>query len=155
MKRLALNLVPITLLSLTLGAPMVADAQQDFPENAIRGQNAKYQQGFRDGYREAMRSQQGGSPGSGYGPGPGSGNKRGIRIESAIYGSQRGTCDFTRQLAKQVDGQRDFSFKAGNNWCGDPGRGTDKVARIRFSCGRDRRQVEAREEKSVRLLRCD
>lgn len=154
MKTPALTFLPITLLCLTVGAPMVANAQQGFPEDAIRGRSSQYQQGFRDGYREAMRSQQGGSSGYRPGPGPGYGGNRGIRIESAVYGSQRGICDFSRKLAQQADGQREFYFRAGNNWCGDPGRGTDKVARIRFSCGRDTRQVEVREEKSVKL-RCD
>jgi hypothetical protein len=157
MKIPARPLLPVTLL-LALGAPLAANAQQGFPDESIRGQNAQYQQGFRDGYREGMRAAQGGSSGQGpgYRPGhgPGYGQDRSIRIESAVYGSPRGTCDFTRKLAQQADGQREFAFRSGNIWCGDPGRGSDKVARIRFSCGRDTLQVEVREERSAKL-RCD
>lgn len=135
-------LLPLFLLPLTAWCA----TEPRFPEEALRGQNAQYQQGFRDGFREAVRLMAGG--GGAY---PG---KSGIRIESAVYGSSRRSCNFTRQLGEQANGKREFEFRAGNQWCGDPDRGADKLAKVYYSCGRDRRQVELREEKSA-TLRCD
>ena len=121
-------------------------AQPRIPEDALRGQNAQYQQGFRDGFREAIRMMEGG--------GSGAQNDRGLRIESATFGSQRRTCNFTRRLAEQANGKREFSFRADNSLCGDPDRGADKKAKIDYSCGRDRRAIEVWEGKTA-TLRCD
>jgi hypothetical protein len=128
--------------------PLAAAAEMRVPEDALRGQNAQYQQGFRDGFREAMRMMdQGGSGGSG-------GQSRGLRIESAVYGSDRRRCDLTRQLAEKANGQREYRFQASNIWCGDPDRGKDKVATVRFSCSGRSQQATVKEGDTARL-RCD
>ncbi len=134
------------LLALLLTSLALNAAQPRIPEESLRGQNTQYQQGFRDGFREAIRMMEGGDSGLA--------DHRGLRIESATYGSERRTCNFTRRLAEQANGKREFAFRANNAWCGDPDRGADKAAKIHYSCGRDRRAIQVREEKTA-TLRCD
>jgi hypothetical protein len=133
------------LLALLLTSLALNAAQPRIPEDALRGQNAQYQQGFRDGFREAIRLMEGGA---------GTQDGGGLRIESATYGSERRSCNFTRRLGEQANGKREFDFRANNSWCGDPDRGADKSAKIHYSCGRDRRTIQVPEDKSAKL-RCN
>ena len=71
--------------------PLLAVADPRMPEEMLRGQNAQYQQGFRDGFREATRMMSGG--------GGGGGQSRGLRIDSATYGAGPRRCNFTQSLA--------------------------------------------------------
>ncbi|WP_295392758.1 hypothetical protein [uncultured Thiodictyon sp.] len=135
-----------TLLLLALVTPLTVTAQSNDGKNAPSGQLDAYQRGVRDGIQLwGMQSQARRHRGR-------SGE---IRIGSAIYGSQFGTCDFAQQLAALADGQRTYRFSVGNDWCGDPSPGNFKNARVRYSCGRHQsRVVEARSGQSV-MLSCD
>ncbi|HYN76239.1 MAG TPA: hypothetical protein VES73_00410 [Lamprocystis sp. (in: g-proteobacteria)] len=134
-------------LLLTLGVPLIASADPSLPESALVGQNAQYQQGFRDGFSEAIKMTSGGASNVRR-----PSHDRTIRIESAVYGSQFAVCNFTTRLAEMADGKNQFRLSAGNDWCGNPSRGNYKVARIRYSCGRhDRRNLEVREGQSTDL----
>jgi hypothetical protein len=93
-------------------------------------QSEDYKQGFRDGFAEGQR--QAGNNNN-FGGSGGSGDS-GIRILSAVYGSNAGQCDFTDRLARAVQGKTSYYFKPGNNWCGDPSNHVAKEARIDYRC---------------------
>jgi hypothetical protein len=97
--------------------------------------------------RDAMRMM-GGHPSA-----DGHHSRRGvIQIDYATYGSEFASCDFTRQLGQRADGQKKYTFRAGNDWCGDPSPGNFKVAHIDYFCGhRDSRHAEARAGMSATL----
>jgi hypothetical protein len=125
--------------------PLIALADVRVPEDMLRGQNAQYQQGFRDGFREGVRMSGGGGGGGGY--------SRGLRIGSASYGAGGKRCDFTRSLAQQANGKDDYLVRASNALCGDPAPGKDKVAIIQFGCGGSERTANIKEGESGKL-RC-
>jgi hypothetical protein len=134
-------------LLLTFAVPLIASADSGLPESAPGGQNAQYQQGFRDGFSAASKMISAGASSVRR-----HGHDRTIRIESAVYGSQFAVCNFTSSLAELADGKLQLRFSAGNDWCGNPSRGNFKTARIRYSCGRhDRRNLEVREGQSANL----
>ena len=138
------------LLLLTLVTPLAVTAHPYVPANALIGRDAEYPQGFRAGSLQTVQMRWGPSFDDGH-----HGHRRVIRIESAIYGSQFGTCNFTQQLSALADGQRSYRFSADNHWCGDPSKGNFKAARVRYYCGhRHPRQVEARAGQPA-ILSCD
>ena len=121
-------------------------ADPAIPEQMMRGRSSQYQDGFRDGFREAVRMMNGG----------GGGNNqwsRDIRIVRAKYGSNYGSCDFTQRLGRLADGKSSYSFKAGNQWCGDPSNGHKKAATIEYYCGNSLKRAYVRENQ-VEYLRC-
>lgn len=124
---------------------------------ADRERSSDYQQGFRDGFAEGQRSMSGNN--NNWNNGGGNNNDYGgntIRVLTAMYGSNAGSCDFTDRLARTVEGKTSYFFKPSNSWCGDPSNGVAKEARIEYRCsqyGRTKRIVvpEGRSE----YLRCN
>ncbi|WP_156939007.1 hypothetical protein [Deefgea rivuli] len=142
-----LNLV----LGLALSAPALVHADPQIPEQMMRGRSSQYQDGFRDGFREAVQMMNNGGGNMG-----GGGNhwERGIRIISAVYGTDRGgSCDLTRKLAHQANGKKTFNFASNDSWCGDPAVGHVKYANIVFSCNGREHSESIRQERSS-TLRC-
>ncbi len=117
------------------------------PEQMMRGRSSQYQDGFRDGFREAVRMMNGG--GNDFGDSHG----RNIRILNATYGSYKGKCDFTSRLARSANGRSSYSFRASNDWCGDPSDGTSKSATVEYSCSGKTRKIYVREGSSQNI-RC-
>lgn len=135
------------LCAIALISTSVFAADPVVPEQMMRGRSSQYQDGFRDGFREAVRMMNGGG---------GSGSNqwsRDIRITRAKYGSNYGSCDFTQRLGRLADGKSAFSFKAGNQWCGDPSDGHKKTATIEYYCGNSLKRAYVRENQ-VEYLRC-
>jgi hypothetical protein len=132
------------MLALVSTGLMASEARM--PEEMLRGRNQQYQDGFRDGFREAIRMMNNGG---------GQGNyDRNIQINKAIYGSTRGRCDFTDRLGRSANGKSSFYFKAGNQWCGDPSNGYQKMATIEYSCRGKMKRAYLREGQSE-TLRCN
>jgi hypothetical protein len=123
--------------------PLLATAAPPFPEEMLRGQNAQYQQGFRDGFREAVRLMGGGSPVKDHK----------LDIESAAYGWGARRCDFTRSLSAAANGKDDYFLRAHNGLCGDPAPGKGKEAIIHYRCGRSQVTVNIKEGAAA-TLRC-
>lgn len=141
--RLAAALV----LAFVFPAPAPVSAQQDGPADDPSAPDSRYQQGLREGYRAAIQSLED----RGYGSRRHS-HRRTIRIDSAVYGSKFGTCNFKSALAAQADGLPAYRFSAGNDWCGDPSPGNFKSAFVSYSCGRrGSRPVEVRQGYSAQL----
>lgn len=121
------------------------------PEEMLRGKNQQYQEGYRDGFREGVRMMNGGGGSSG--GGHGSFNRK-IQISKATYGTARGRCDFTNRLARAADDKTSYHFKAGNQWCGDPSDGNQKMATIEYSCRGKTKRAFVKEGQSE-YLRCN
>ncbi len=138
-----MKIIVFSFLTLLSGS-LVADPVM--PEEMLRGRNSQYKEGYRDGFREAINMMNGGGGGSNMG--------RNIQISSAIYGSSRGRCDFTQQLAQAVNDQRSYRLRAGNEWCGDPSNGYKKSASVEYFCQGNRKKAFLREGQ-VGTLNCD
>jgi hypothetical protein len=134
------------MLALVSTGLMASEARM--PEDMLRGKNSQYQDGFRDGFREAIRMMNSGSS-------SGQGNySRKIQISKASYGSARGRCDFTERLGRSANDKSSYHFKAGNQWCGDPSDGYQKMATIEYSCRGNMKRAYVREGQSE-TLRCN
>ncbi|MDW5417437.1 hypothetical protein R6242_12760 [Iodobacter sp. CM08] len=82
------------------------------------------------------------------------GSRRKIFILQATYGARGGRCDFTRKLARSANDKSSYRFRAGNQWCGDPSDGYQKMATIEYSCGGYKKRAFVREGQSE-MLRCN
>ncbi|NHQ85696.1 hypothetical protein HA050_06125 [Iodobacter sp. HSC-16F04] len=131
---------------LMLASAGVIASEANLPEEMLRGRNQQYQEGFRDGFREAVRMMNGNQ-------GSQSSDRRKIQILNATYGSARGRCDFTQRLARSANDKSSYRFKSGNQWCGDPSDGYQKMATVEYACRGKVRRAYVREGQSE-TLRC-
>jgi hypothetical protein len=126
----------------------------DVQEAYRRGYERGYDRGYRKGFQEGERRPAYAAPPPPAPPaaprppvlGP-------IRVESAFYGNGKKSCNATRYVRRQADGNRQYSFKVSNDMCGDPAHGDRKTLEVSYLCGEILRNASAREHQTI-FLNC-
>jgi hypothetical protein len=76
-----------------------------------------------------------------------------LRIVDARYGIAGKTCDATRSVRRECEGESICTFKAGNELCGDPAPRQVKTLEVTYRC-RGRAQSVTRTEGKHLSLSC-
>jgi len=74
-----------------------------------------------------------------------------VRVEEARYGTRRSTCDARRSVRDEIERNRG-AILVGNQLCGDPARGAQKILSVTYRCGHSESvRIVARENETLRL----
>jgi len=129
--------------------PVYVDESSDAYKSGFK---EGYSQGFREGLAEAQKRGVSVQPPPQVIVAPPKPGPTGpITISSAVYGSDKKSCNALGWLSRRVNGRLTASVDVENSICGDPAPGARKQLEVTYICGSFAKSASAYEHRSLYL----